>query len=333
MAGLPLRDIVIVAFPDCQLLDVAGPLQVFATARDLCRERGRGDPYRLMVVAREGGEVETSSGLRLIAAPLARAAGLPMDTLITVGGAGTRRAARDAELVAWIAGQAGRARRVCSVCSGTFLLAAAGLLAGRRCTTHWRNCAELQRRYPDLTVEPDPIFVRDGKIWSSAGVTAGIDLALALVEEDLGRALALETARQLVVFLKRPGGQSQYSALLAAQTEDDGRFAALHDWMAQNLAADLRVDALSARAGMSPRNFARVYAERTGTTPAKAVERLRLEAARRALEEGAASVAAIARACGFGDEERLRRSFLRQLGVPPLQYRQRFSRGEARAAE
>lgn len=244
---------------------------------------------------------------------------------MTVGGAGTAAAMKDDVLIAWLARQGGRARRVTSVCSGTFLLAAAGLLKGRRCTTHWRQCARLQRLFPDLTVEPDPIFVRDGNVWSSAGVTAGIDLALALIEADLGRAAALETARQLVVFLKRPGGQSQFSALLAAQARDDGSFAALHDWIADHLDADLRVEALAERAGMSPRNFARLYAERMGTTPAKAVERMRVEAARRALEETADAIEAIARRCGFGDEERLRRAFLRRLGVPPRDYRRRFA--------
>jgi transcriptional regulator GlxA family with amidase domain len=173
-------------------------------------------------------------------------------------------------------------------------------------------------------------FVRDGKVWTSAGVTAGIDLALALVEEDLGRGMALAVARHLVVFLKRPGGQSQFSAMLRSQAADDGRFAELHDWLAQHLSGDLRVEVLAARLGMSPRNFARLYRQRTGTTPAKAVEQLRLEAARRALEDGAASIAAIARAAGFGDEERMRRSFLRHLGVAPQHYRQRFSRGADR---
>ena len=176
-------------------------------------------------------------------------------------------------------------------------------------------------------VEADPIFLRDGPIWTSAGVTAGIDLALALVEEDLGRELALRVARQLVVFLKRPGGQSQFSALLQSQTSDDGSFARLHEWMAEHLGEDLRVEALAARAGMSPRNFARLYVRRLGTTPAKAVERLRLEAARRALEESGVSIARVAQVCGFGDEERMRRAFLRSLGVAPQHYRQRFSRG------
>ena len=260
---------------------------------------------------------------------MARSDPRPIDTLIAVGGIGSRAAVNERALIRWLAARAGQARRVCSVCTGAFLLAEAGLLDGKRAVTHWWACDELAQRYPRVTVEPDPIFLRDGKIWTSAGVTAGIDLALALVEEDLGRAMALRVARHLVVFLKRPGGQSQFSAMLESQARDDGAFAALHDWLAQHLADDLGVEALAARAGMSPRNFARVYAKRTGTTPAKAVEALRVDAARRALEETAAPIESIARACGFGDEERLRRSFLRCLGVPPKQYRARFTRPEA----
>ena len=327
-----MRTIVIVAFDRAQLLDIAGPLQVFASARDLAAGRGLPDPYAITVVSPAGGAVATSSGLALVTEPFALVGGA-IDTLIVAGGPGSRRAQHHDGLVRWIAAEAAAARRVCSVCTGAFLLGAAGLLDGRRVATHWGAAEELQRRYPRALVEPDPIFLRDGKLWTSAGVTAGIDLALALVEEDLGRGLALAVARHLVVFLKRPGGQSQFSAVLESQASDEGRFAALHDWMAQHLAGDLGVEALAERAAMSPRNFARLYRARTGTTPAKAVERLRLEAARRALEEGAAPVSAIARSCGFGDEERMRRSFLRRLGVPPLHYRQRFARGAAQAAE
>jgi transcriptional regulator GlxA family with amidase domain len=213
---------------------------------------------------------------------------------------------------------------VASVCTGAFLLAASGLLDGRRAVTHWRSCDRLRERHPTVCVEEDRIYVRDGKVWTSAGVTAGIDLALALVEEDLGRDLALAVARHLVVFLKRPGGQSQFSTMLAAQSAGDP-FARLHQWMAAHLDADLRVERLAEAAGMSPRNFARVYVQRMGRTPAKAAEAMRIEAARRALEEGGASIEVVARRCGFGDEERLRRSFLRRLGVGPRAYRTRFA--------
>jgi transcriptional regulator GlxA family with amidase domain len=324
-----MRHIVFVAFEQALLLDIAGPLQVFASARDLCAAAGLHDPYRLSLVSPKGGEIATSSGLTVVTRRLGALRSEPIDTLIAVGGIGSRAAVNERVLIRWLASRAGRARRVCSVCTGAFLLAEAGLLDGKRAVTHWWACDELARRYPRVTVEPDPIFLRDGKIWTSAGVTAGIDLALALVEEDLGRTMALRVARHLVVFLKRPGGQSQFSAMLENQARDDGGFAALHEWLAQHLADDLGVEALAARVGMSPRNFARVYAKRTGTTPAKAVEALRVDAARRALEESAASIERIARVCGFGDEERLRRSFLRCLGVPPKQYRARFTRAEA----
>ncbi len=215
-----LRVVEVVAFPDVQLLDVAGPLQAFATANDLAWLAKRPRPYGLHVVAREAGHIASSSGLTLGAAPLP-APETPLDTLIVAGGYGVDAACRDETLVTWLKARAAQARRVCSVCSGALLLAEAGLLAGRRAATHWGRCAELSRKHPDVMVEPDPIFVRDGPIWTSAGVTAGIDLALALIEEDLGRREALAVARQLVVFLKRPGGQAQFSAALALQAADE----------------------------------------------------------------------------------------------------------------
>src|SRR5579883_595119 len=323
-----MHQVVIVAFDQALVLDIAGPLQAFDTARQLCLARGSPDPYRLAVVSPAGGAVATSSGLPILTEPLRAFKGKAIDTIIVAGGPGARLGDGDPRLIRWLAARAPRARRICSVCTGAFLLAGAGLLDGRRAVTHWRSCALLQQRYPKLRVEADPIFIRDGKIWTSAGVTAGIDLALALVEEDLGRPLALATARQLVVFLKRPGGQSQFSTMLEAQSADDDGFAALHEWMARHLGEDLRVERLAEQMGMSPRNFARVYAQRMGATPAKAVERLRIEAARRALEDQPAPIEAIARNCGFGDEERMRRSFLRQLGVAPRQYRQCFARSD-----
>jgi transcriptional regulator GlxA family with amidase domain len=218
-----------------------------------------------------------------------------------------------------------RARRVCSVCTGAFVLAAAGLLDGKRAVTHWASCELLQARHPAIRVESDPIFLNDGAIWTSAGVTAGIDLALALVQADLGHGLAMQVAQRLVVFLKRPGGQSQFSAPLRAQAASDDGLAALCAWMEAHLGEDLRVERLAARAGMSPRTFARTYAAKLGTTPAKTVEALRVAAARRALEEGDAPIKRVAHACGFGDEERMRRAFLRRVGVSPSDYRARFA--------
>jgi transcriptional regulator GlxA family with amidase domain len=209
------------------------------------------------------------------------------------------------------------------VCSGAFLLATAGLLDGRRAVTHWRRCAEFARRFPAVRLEPDPIFIRDGDIWTSAGVTAGIDLALALVEEDLGRELALAVARHLVVFLKRPGGQAQFSATLALQ-HGDARFERLHAWIADNLRRDLSVGSLADAAGMSERSFVRHYRQATGRTPARAVEQVRVEAARHLLERGR-PVKRVAAHCGYGSEETMRRSFLRLLGATPQAYRERFS--------
>jgi transcriptional regulator GlxA family with amidase domain len=312
------RRIVVVAFERAQLLDIAGPAQVFATAAEL------GGDYAVTVVSPHGGVITTSSGIGIATAPLS-AAGRPIDTVVVAGGPGVRRALGNRALVARLKQWSTRARRMCAVCSGAFLLAEAGLLDGKRAATHWSACRELQERYPTVRVEPDPIFIRDGTIWTSAGITAGIDLALALVEADLGHDAAMQVARWLVVFLKRPGGQSQFSATLSAQAAADDGLGALHGWMAAHLDADLRVERLAARAGMSPRTFARVYAAKRGTTPAKTVERLRVEAARRALEDGGAPVKLIAHRCGFGDHERMRRAFVRQLGVSPSEYRQRFA--------
>jgi transcriptional regulator GlxA family with amidase domain len=319
------RHIVLMAFDRVQLLDVAGPLQAFATASELETFRYSPAPYRLTLVSRRGGEVATSSGLRFIAKPFVAVRRQPIDTLIVAGGSGIHQAVRDRTFVRFITARAQRSRRICSVCTGAFALAEAGLLDGRRATTHWAECSELGARYPRVHVEPDPIFICDRNIWTSAGVTAGIDLALALIEQDHGRPIALAVARQLVVFLKRPGGQSQFSALLAAQTAD-GVFGTLQTWILENLVGDLSVERLAEKVGMSPRNFARVFVQNTGTTPAKAVERIRVEAARRVLEETASSLAVVANRCGFRTEERMRRSFMRHLGAAPRQYRQRFAR-------
>ncbi|HTO82779.1 MAG TPA: helix-turn-helix domain-containing protein [Methylomirabilota bacterium] len=316
------RAVDILAFPGVQLLDVAGPLQVFASANELATGAHGHPPYVARVVA-QGGTITASAGLGLAAAPLP-AVDAPLDTLIVTGGRGVHEAAANPALVTWVRKRAGRARRVASVCTGAFLLAAAGLLDGRRAATHWTDCAELARRFPAVRVEPDPIFVRDGPVWSSAGITAGIDLALALVEEDLGRTLALAVARHLVVFLKRPGGQAQFSATLSLQGADD-RFGALHEWMAQHLARDLSLPVLARAAGMSERSFSRHYAQATGLTPARAVERLRVEAARRFLADTRLPVKRIAARCGFGSEETMRRSFLRLLAATPQDYRARFS--------
>ncbi|MGZ2745936.1 GlxA family transcriptional regulator [Burkholderia stagnalis] len=325
------RSILVLAFPGAQLLDVTGPLQVFASVNELANERGQLAPYAPRVVAAEAGPVATSSGLVLLADAL-RAGGRPADTVIVAGGQGVHAASRDSRLVRWIRRQADRARRVASVCTGAFLLAEAGLLDGRRAVTHWTRCDELAARYPRIRVEADPIFIREGALWTSAGVTAGIDLALALVEEDLGRTIALDVARELVVFLKRPGGQAQFSATLSMQRSADcfgdrygDRFGELHAWIAEHLGGDLSVPVLAERARMSERSFVRHYRAETGRTPARAVEQIRIETAQRLLGDTSWPLKRIAERCGFGSEETLRRGFVRVLGVTPQAYRERFA--------
>jgi transcriptional regulator GlxA family with amidase domain len=247
----------------------------------------------------------------------------PLDTLLVAGGSGARHAGP--AVVDRIAALAGDARRVASVCTGAYVLAAAGLLDGRRATTHWNWCDDLQRRHSAIAVERDPIFVVDGPVRTSAGVTAGMDLALALVEEDLGARVALDVARWLVLFVKRPGGQAQFSAQLAGQTADRAPLRDLQAWIADHLDADLSIPALADRACMSERNFARAFKAETGMTPAVYVEALRVERARLALEAGAAPIDAVAHRCGFGTVETLRRAFGRRLGVSPTAYRNRFA--------
>lgn len=312
----------IVAFDAVQLLDVTGPLQVFASANDVVAASGAAPPYEPRVVSASGPLVTCSAGLAMAASPLPPVAA-KLDTLIVPGGQGVDAAAADPSLVAWLRERVSAARRTASVCTGAFLLASAGLLDGRRSATHWARCAELAERYPAVMVEPDPIFVHDRGIWSSAGVTAGIDLSLALVEQDLGRAVALAVARDLVVFLKRPGGQAQFSVALRLQAAGYV-FEGLHAWIAENLDDDLTLSSMAARCGMSERSFSRRYLAVAGLTPARAVERLRVEAARRLLIEGRLPIKAVARQCGFGSEETMRRSFTRLLSTSPQDYRARF---------
>ena len=313
----------IVVFPSVQLLDVSGPLQVFSTANDIIRESGGAPPYAPRVVAQGGGDIISSAGLGIAAGRLPPIDAV-LDTLVIAGGEGVQAAAADPALVDWIRRRANSARRVASVCTGAFLLAATGLLDGRRAATHWSLCDEFARKFPAIRVEPDPIFVRDGPVWTSAGVTAGIDLALALVEKDLGRRIALAVARYLVVFLKRPGGQAQFSTALSLQTAED-KFGALHDWIGAHLADEMSLAILARQAGMSQRSFSRHYTEQTGLTPGRAIERLRVEAARQLLLESRLPIKRISRRCGFGSEETMRRSFLRLLGATPQDYRARFS--------
>lgn len=305
------RSIGVLLFDGFQLLDAAGPIGVFEMPT-----RGMSPPpYRLTVYSLDGGPVRSSCGVAMLSEALPPK--LKLDTLIVSGGEGTREAYTDERLLAAIRDLSSRTRRTCSVCSGAFLLAAAGLLKGRRATTHWRRSAQFQRAFPDTCLVADRIYTQHGKFWTSAGITAGIDLALALVEDDLGEEVSRRAARELVVHQRRAGGQSQFSVMQDVKLAS-GRFDELIGWVRTNLAAPLDVDTLAARAAMSPRNFARVFRSETGTTPARFIEKLRLEAARQVVETTTLSLQQIAADSGFGDPERMRVAFIRAYGQPPM---------------
>jgi transcriptional regulator GlxA family with amidase domain len=313
------RRVVLVTFASAQILDVTGPLEVFASASRLLPDVH----YRTDVVSAPGGPVLASCGLEVATTPLAAVTG-PVDTLVVAGGRDMEVACADADLLHHVRRLAGEARRVTSVCSGAFVLAAAGLLDGHRATTHWAECGLLAAGYPRVAVDPDAIYVRDGRLWTSAGVTAGIDLALALVADDHGRRAAAAVARQLVVYLRRSGGQAQFSATLAAQSVDSEPLRDLLAWLPEHLAEDLSVPALAARANLSERQFRRVFTADVGRTPADHVEAVRLEAACRLLETTDRSVGQVATACGFGTAETMNRTFRRRLGTTPGDHRRHF---------
>jgi transcriptional regulator GlxA family with amidase domain len=350
-----VRTVLIVLFDEVQSLDVTGPLEVFATAR-----RDGRPAYQVRTASLGGGPVRTSSGLAIMPdgdlgdlgdleepgeqgtleeprdlrdpqEPGEPGRMFPPDLLIVPGGRGARR--RPPELVDWLRRHAPGASRVASVCTGAFLLAEAGLLDGRRVTTHWSRCDDLRRQYPAVEVDPDPIFIKDGRIATSAGITAGIDLALALVEDDLGRDEALAVARALVVFLRRPGNQAQFSAQLSAQVAQRAPLRDVQQWIAEHPADDLTVEVLASRASLSPRHFARAFAAEVGMPPGRYVERVRLETARRHLEDSAAGVEQTARACGYRTTEAMRRAFTEALGVSPAEYRRRFRPSAAATPE
>jgi transcriptional regulator GlxA family with amidase domain len=318
--------IVIAAYDGVSLLDLAGPLEAFSIASAFRCESDAPVSYDCVVASILGGPVKTADGVALVTESMRSFGRKTIDTLIVPGAFAVENVTRDPALVQWVRDHAASCRRVCSVCVGSFLLAAAGVLDGRRTTTHWMYAPLLAARYPRITVEPEAIFIRDGAIWSSAGVTTGIDLALALIEQDAGRDLAMKVARILVVYLRRSGGQSQYSALLAAQTETESEaFSELERWIAEHPNSDLRVDSLAERVHMSSRNFIRAYAAKRGRTPAKAVEAIRVDAARRQLEETNNRIESIANACGFSGEEQMRCAFLRNIKIPPREYRRHFA--------
>lgn len=317
--------VLMLAFENCQVLDVTGPLEILAAANDL---NPAAPAYRLTLVAKRKGPFMTTSGLKLVADAgfdeLAARERASVDTFMIAGGDGTLDAMRDKAFLAFAKAAARQAPRVATVCSGSIILAATGLLNGRRATTHWNNCNAMARGFPEVTVERDAIYVRDGKFWTSAGVTAGMDLAIALVEQDCGREAALSIARRHVLYMMRPGGQSQFSAALAAQAAPGGKAAKAVAYALQNLTRDLGIAALAEAAGLSERTLVRAFRSELKTTPAAFVRDARLDMARRKLAEPGVSAARVARDCGFMSEEVMRRAFQRRLGVSPTDYRARF---------
>jgi transcriptional regulator GlxA family with amidase domain len=319
------RKVVMACFEQAQVLDITGPMQVFSAVRDA------GLPgYQITLAAPDPGFITTTSGIRLgidrTYDEIGDAELADLDTLAVSGGDGILGAMGDRRQLAFLRRAAARARRLVSICSGIALLAQAGLASGKRVATHWNACELIAGHFPDLRIDRDAIFVRDGNLWSSAGITAGMDLALALIEEDWGHDVAVQVARRHVLFMIRPGGQSQFSTQLEAQAGQGGRLGKLLKWIADHPGAELDVPALADRAGMSERTFARVFRAETGMTPMEFVERCRTEAARRDLEHTANAIERIARDCGFGSMERMRRAFIRRLGVGPKAYRDRFRR-------
>ncbi|MBU7600662.1 GlxA family transcriptional regulator [Streptomyces sp. P38-E01] len=314
------RTVLCTLFDRVQSLDVIGPLEVFAAASDFAVAEGR-PGYTVRTASPDGRAVTSTCGVRLEPDGALPSARTP-HTLIVPGGPGTRGG--QPEIADWVRRRAARIERLASVCTGAFVLARAGLLDGRRATTHWAHCESLARANPAIDVQPDAIFVRDGRVSTSAGVTSGIDLALALVEEDLGRRIALTVARMLVVFLRRPGNQAQFSAQLAAQTAAREPLREVQSWISEHPEADLSVPALAERAALSPRHFARAFREEVGVPPARYVAGVRLELARQRLEDTGDGVEEIARSCGYGTPEAMRRAFLAALGLPPAEYRRRF---------
>lgn len=326
-----VRRIVILALPDCQSLDVVGPYEVFAGARHAQEARGARDlGYAPLIAALDAGPLRAEHGFAFMPhvtlASMARANAPALDTLIVAGGRGARTGPYDPRLLKLVQRTAARARRVASVCTGAFVLAAAGLLDGRKVTTHWAYCAALAERYPALRVEPDPIYVRDGDTWTSAGVTAGMDLALAMVEHDLGHALAATISRHYVMFIRRAGGQSQFSPHVRAVDTDHEKLRELLAYISEHVDETLDVPRLAKRAGMSVRNFSRRFRAETGSTPATYIERVRLEHARKLLEDTPHGIDEVAARAGFGHAETLRRVFARRIGLSPSEYRGRFAR-------
>jgi transcriptional regulator GlxA family with amidase domain len=319
-------DVVFVVYPDIVLLDLAGPLQVFTHA---CVDIKSAPAYRTSIISQSGGRVPTNTIVPVETDPMdgwiAKSKCKPIHTLVLVGGDGAIPAAQNMAFVAMVKDLAGRATRVCSICSGALVLAAAGLLDGKRAVTHWEDCERLERDYPAVKVEQDPIYIQDGNVWTSAGITAGVDMSLAIIEEDLGKQAAINMARSLVIPMARSGGQSQFSPELDRQSRDSkGQFSVLHNWISENIQRKITVEDMADVCGMSSRNFSRRYTEVMGVSPAKSIETIRVNAAREQLEITKRSIKAVAETCGFKDDERLRRAFQRHIKTSPTEYRKQF---------
>ena len=313
--------VAIVVPPNAQALDICGPVDAFLEAN---RQAPTKCNYEVRLLS-TGSELNVKAGvMSLVADNSILEDSQPIDTLLVAGTPDYGQAYGAADLHAWLRRQAPRCRRHGSVCTGAFFLGAAGLLDGLNVTTHWQHATELAERFPAARIVPDQIFVQDGTLWTSAGVTAGIDLALKLIEDDHGRDVALAVARRLVVFLKRPGGQSQFSAHLAAQLASEGRIQSVQHWILDHLSLELTVNTLAARAAMSVRNFTRVFQQEMGITPADFVEMARVDSARRLLEDSDKPLQRVASSCGFANPDTMRRAFLRRIGTGPSEYRERF---------
>ncbi len=321
-----LRRIAMLLFDGCDLLDFAGPAGVFhSAARHLIRTGQTSETlYVVEPLSIDGGSVRTEQDITVKTRRAGDLVDGKYDTLIVTGGVIDHRSC-DQRLLSWIKANHGKVRRVASVCCGAFILAGAGLLDGHGATTHWEDCSHLKASFPTIDVRPDSIYVHEGNVWTSAGITAGIDMALAMVEEDYGHALAFLVARNLVVFMKRPGGQSQFSAPLQSQSIE-GPLGSVLGWIVENPCEDLRTERLAEKANMSLRNFFRAFEAATGTSPADWVEMARTEVAKRHLEETSAKIEEVAYKAGFSSYEQMRKAFSRRMGVSPTEYRSRFAR-------
>jgi len=314
----------IAVFPGFLLLDATGPVQVFSSGNDECRGCGKSSPYAISLVSPGGGAVKSCSGVEVLTSPLPSIDALRGATLVVAGGAGVAQMLEHRPLIAWIAEAANVVKRCASVCTGAFLLAEAGVLAHKRAVTHWQDVEHFKRRYPNVGVHNDALYMKDGAVYTSAGITAGIDLCLSLVEEDLGRSIALGVAKRLVMYHKRPGGQRQFSSELLADASGGALAAQLVQWIKPRVGQDIDVDRMAEALALSPRSLHRRLRQEADLTPAQLLTRVRMEVACSLLESNSCSVKQVARDAGFGNEYNLRRAFSQQLGVLPSEYRERF---------